>query len=179
MTLQVFLNPGDCWMGSCRPGQLTTILGSCISLVACLPPARWVGVCHAVLPTRGKLGSAPLSGRFVDEAFMIFAQELIRYGATLQQCELQLYGGGDMFFVSTSNDAPAMFRVGQQNLHMALNLLGNLNAVLAVQDFGGNCYRHLRVDLSNGRTQLDKNGLPQRAISTVSSLKAGRYDRKN
>lgn len=178
MTLQVFLNPGDCWMGSCRSGQLTTILGSCISLVALLPPARWVGVCHAVLPTRAKLDSVALSGRFVDEAFTIFAQELIGYGATLPQCELQLYGGGDMFFVSSS-DATAMFRVGQQNLHMALHLLGNMNAVLAVQDFGGNSYRHLRVDLSNGRTQLAKNELPRRAIPAVSSIKAGRYERKN
>lgn len=178
MSHQVFLHPGDLWTGRCRVGRLTTILGSCVSLVALLPSESWLGVTHAVLPSRKPQRRNSLSGRFVDESVDLFCRELARRGACLQHCELQLFGGGDMFG-SVSGEAatwPQAVRIGEQNLRKVMDLLMEHQASLLRQDIGGHWYRHLTVDLATGQCRLDKNLLQQAAYSQVLSDKAGRYD---
>lgn len=178
MTYQVFLNPGDMWTGECRVGRLTTILGSCISLVVFLPSVHWLGVSHAMLPSRLRAKQGMLSGRFVDESINLFCRDLERYGATLQQCELRLYGGGDMFGTPLEQQRPIAqsLKIGEQNLHKVMDVLNKHQVDILHLDIGGNCYRYLSVDLENGQCQLNKNSLHHGAFSQVISAKAGRYD---
>lgn len=181
MSQHIFLNPGELWTGKCRSGKLTTILGSCVSLVALLPEVGWLGVSHSLLPTRRLPQISALSGRFVDESIWLFVSELSRYGATLRQCELQLYGGGDMFGLATttkiSTVSEQMLCVGAQNLQKLQSLLTELDATVMAQDTGGHCYRHLMVDLQDGRVRLDKNLLQHAVKSRLSTKKAGRYEK--
>lgn len=179
MTYQVFLNPGDMWTGKCRVGRLTTILGSCISLVVFLPSVRWLGVSHAMLPTRHRAKQGMLSGRFVDESVNLFCKDLERYSATLQQCELRLYGGGDMFGAPLKQQGPIAqsLKIGEQNLCTVMDVLYKHQAALLQQDIGGNCYRHLSVDLENGQCRVEKKPLHHGTFSQAISTKAGRYDK--
>lgn len=158
VSLTLFLNPGDWWFGANQPGVLTTILGSCVSIVLLHPGASMLGVSHALLPRRSQQ-PGPMHGRFADEVVLIFCRQLQLYGLKAADCQVQLYGGGEMFQRASSargSAIPQMVKVGEHNIQVSLQALTAAGFTVLAQDTGGHCYRRLQVNLQNGVVNHDK-----------------------
>jgi len=153
---QVFLNPGDWWFGPYQAGVLTTILGSCVSIVLQHPRARVLGISHALLPQRSHQ-TGPEHGRFAEEIVRIFVQKLQSHGLKAADCRVQLYGGGLMFSSAGAGNCVAeLIRVGDHNVRASLCALAAAGLSVDFQDTGGHFYRRLQVNLLDGAVSHEK-----------------------
>lgn len=147
---EIHLNPGDLWFGG-GAVRLRTVLGSCISVTLWHPWRHIGGMCHFMLPGRSRDRDAELSGKYADEAFLIFDAEMER--ANTRPCDYQakLFGGGNMFPNSSS---PAQGDVGLRNLEVARELLAERGIEVGVQHVGGAGHRKLIFDVWSGDAWL-------------------------
>lgn len=161
MSEQVFLKPGDFFFGRGH-GVVTTILGSCVSLILWHSPSKLLAVSHIMLPTR-VTSLAPINkraqyakpcSRFADELFHIFEQQAKRYGLPLPAFSASLIGGGDMFPV-----APGQVTIGQKNLNAVEQLALEHQLKIDSRDTGGSLYRRLSVNMETGDVFLDQSVL--------------------
>lgn len=163
MSEQVFLKPGDVYFGR-GSGVVTTILGSCVSLVLWHSPSKLLAVSHIMLPTR-VTSLVPINknkhdqyarpcSRFADELFDIYVQEAKRYGVPLHAFSASVIGGGDMFPV-----APGHITIGQKNLHAVEQLALEHQLMIDYRDTGGSLYRRLSVIIETGDVFLEQSVL--------------------
>lgn len=152
---EVFLHPGEFHFGN-APGHIGTLLGSCVAITVWHPPHRFGGMCHCLLPNRPHPSAAPLDGRYADEAVAMFACELRIRGAQPGDCEVRLYGGGNMF----SNVAADTAHIGRRNIHAAQRALARHGFVLTAAHVGGAFHRRLQFDLATGHVRLNLPGHP-------------------
>ncbi|MDD5240698.1 MAG: chemotaxis protein CheD [Sulfuricella sp.] len=94
--IEIFLQPGDFYFGD-RDTRIRTLLGSCISIVVWHPQRLIGGMCHYMLPTRGKKRTGTLDGRYGDEALVLFLKEIQAAGTRPAEYEAKLFGGSNMF----------------------------------------------------------------------------------
>lgn len=94
--IEIFLQPGDFYFGG-RDTRIRTVLGSCVSITMWHPSLLIGGMCHYMLPTRGKKKSAKLDGRYADEAMEMFMREIRAAGTRPAEYQVKLFGGGNMF----------------------------------------------------------------------------------
>jgi chemotaxis protein CheD len=137
----IFLNPGEFYFGDGNV-RVSTLLGSCVSLLIWHPVLRHGGMCHYLLDSRGIYVSG-LEGRYADEAMEIFMAELNRRKTHPSEYTVKMFGGGNMF-ASLGND------IGRRNIEAGLNLIERHGFTLANKDVGGNGHRRLMFDLWNG-----------------------------
>src|SRR5664279_2782258 len=94
---EVYLQPGDFCFGEGML-RISTVLGSCVSIVLWHPSLAHGGMCHYMLPSRNQQrGSLPLNGKYGDEAMELFMQELKKRHTVPGQYLVNVYGGGNMF----------------------------------------------------------------------------------
>jgi chemotaxis protein CheD len=143
--LEVFLQPGEWYFGD-ENTRLRTTLGSCVAIVLWHPQRRLGGMCHYMLPSRGKRGDMPLSGRYGDEAMELLLDEVKRCRTQLSDYELKLFGGANMFSAETrrQDDVPA------RNVAFARRLLRQHGLQAKAESLGGFGYRQLIFDIADG-----------------------------
>jgi len=93
---RVFLRPGD-WLVGLGPHEVSTLLGSCVSVVLWAPKQKIGGMCHCLLPHRPphlKDEAARSPGHYVDEALTWMTQTMQRSGVHLPDLQITLAGGG-------------------------------------------------------------------------------------
>ena len=88
----IFLKPGELYLGE-QPTVVTTILGSCVSLIFFHQPRQLGAICHALLPTDAHQEN---SFRFVDRAFFWMLEQFQARGITTSQIQVKLFGGADV-----------------------------------------------------------------------------------
>jgi chemotaxis protein CheD len=149
--VNVILNPGDFHfhcpaLGRPAPTRLSTLLGSCVSVVVWHPERGMAGMSHSVLPGRTRRGEAlALDGRFCDEAVTMLRKELIRGGVSAQQFHVYLVGGGRMY--QTQGEA---LSIGERNVEAARGLLKQAGFLIRAEHVGMEGYRKLELDLKSG-----------------------------
>ena len=95
--MEIFLQPGDFYFGD-QNTRIRTLLGSCIAVTLWHPRLLIGGMCHYMLPSRGKQpNTVPLDGHYADEALEMFQRELRGVGTRPGEYELKLFGGNNMF----------------------------------------------------------------------------------
>lgn len=158
MNKNVFLKPGDWFFGK-GEGKVTTILGSCVSIVLWHRQKQLLGVSHILLPCRQQLGKSPVSqnkadlcGRFADDLVKIFQLEMALFGAKATEFNAYLIGGGNMF--PHAYKAPC---IGEKNIERCLFLLKNLKIPVQSKDVGGPLYRRLTVDIGTGQFNIEQS----------------------
>lgn len=169
MTFSCFLNPGDWWCGKYQAGTVMTVLGSCVSVVLLHPTGQWIGVSHALLPTRQRKNE-PLHARFADEVLLLFCQELSKRGLAPVDCLVYVFGGSATFGAEYSAIKPNMAEkpgIGALNIATTLQRLEQLNFKVFQQDTGGYCYRRLKIELKDGRIEHDKYPLKALALNAT------------
>ena len=146
----VYLRPGDFCFGEGKL-RITTLLGSCISIILWHPLLAHGGMCHFMMPSRRKLpGNFPLDGKYGDEAMKLFMLELKKRHTIPAQYQVNVYGGGNMF----DEQAPVGMEIGKQNIEMALNLLDEYGFSLSYNHLGSFGHRKIEFDVWSGEVRL-------------------------
>ena len=144
--VEIYLQPGDFHFGD-ETGRLHTVLGSCVSITLWHPDLHIGGMCHFMLPSRGKKGVLAPDGRYGDEAIELFLREIGKFGTPPGEYQAKLFGGGNMFPQLTGNKAS---EVGVRNVEAARSLLLANGFRLRSEDAGGCGHRRVIFDLRDG-----------------------------
>lgn len=92
--MKVFLKPGEIYLGE-KPAEVSTILGSCISVTMFSRRAKVGAICHALLPS-GLASKVQEGFRYVDVSILYMLKILERRGIRARELEIRLLGGSDM-----------------------------------------------------------------------------------
>lgn len=147
---EIHLNPGDLWFGS-GVVRLRTVLGSCISVTLWHPVRHVGGMCHFMLPGRSRRPDEELSGKYADEAFLLFDTQILLANTRPEEYQAKIFGGGNMFpgsVVRPESD------VGQRNLETARQLLAERGMLITGEHVGGAGHRRLLFDVWSGDAWL-------------------------
>ena len=144
---EVYLKPGDFCFGD---GQLriTTLLGSCISIILWHPLLAHGGMCHYMLPARRGAYVKP-DGKYGNEAMELFMLELKKRRTVPRQYEVKVYGGGNMFGSSSNG-----MDVGRRNIEMAHELLNHHGFNVVDDHVGKFGHRKVAFDVWSGEVRL-------------------------
>lgn len=151
-----YLQPGEVFFGG-SPSRVRTILGSCVAITVWHPVHLVGGICHYMLPSRGRRGHKPLDGRYADEAIEMLERKASRFGIKIDECEFKLFGAGRMFsalglYASTcAGQANGSLNVAASNQVVARAIAASFGARVVGQDLGGDGHRKVLFEVPSGR----------------------------
>ena len=167
--LDIYLHPGEWYFGG-RDTLIHTLLGSCVSITLWHPLHRLGGMCHYMLPTRGRgqEHTLALSGRYADEAILLLLQQVLRSGLPLREFHAKLIGAAG---VLTDNEMTlsAAPDVAANNMAQARQLADQLGLNLKANDLGGTRPRLVWFDLDSGDVWVRHT--PEPAVTYVNHTK--------
>lgn len=143
---EAFLTPGEFYFCD-RPTRLRTVLGSCVAMTFWRPGSVSGGMSHCMLPSRSQR-TGGLDGRYIDEAFELFLEQVRRRGASPEDYQLKLFGGGEMF-PAHRHDLPGS-DVAQCNIKAAREQAALLQMQPIAVDLGGAGHRNIFFDTWSG-----------------------------
>jgi len=130
------------------PSELTTILGSCVSVCLWDKKIKTGGMNHYLLPETVN-DAKSLDGGIDATRFLI--QSMIRKFSTLKNMEAKIYGGANRFFVEKS-----FLNVGMQNVEAAKFALDEAGIPIVFQDTGGKAGRKIYFNTLTGVVKVLK-----------------------
>ena len=146
--MKIFLKPGEIYIAE-KPAEVSTILGSCISVTMFSRRAKVGAICHALLPS-GHPSAAPEGFRYVDTSILYMLGMLEKRGIRGSELEISLLGGSDMLECTRGNSDT----VGRKNIETALRILKGRNLEVRGSDVGGSMGRKVRFSTATGRVLL-------------------------
>lgn len=155
----VFIHPGEWFFGDADT-RIRTVLGSCVAIVLWHPQQRIGGMCHYMLPGRGqpRPADAPLDGRYADEAIDLLCSEIHQARTRVQDYQVKLFGGGNMFLSCEKPIATAGPDVPRRNVSIARELLQEHGfKAIAAEHVGGGGHRNVVFDVWSGDVWMRHN----------------------
>lgn len=166
--VEIFLQPGEWYFGD-RDTRIRTVLGSCVSLTLWHPALLIGGMCHYLLPDRGKPRAGALNGKYADEALALLLREIRAAGTHPREYEFKLFGGGNMF--------PHLVKAGDcrdvpcKNVRAGRELAARHGLTIKAEHLGGAGHRNVLFDVWSGhvwvRQTPQAGGAPDAAASAV------------
>jgi len=152
--VEVFLKPGESYFGD-RHTRIRTILGSCVAITLWHP--RWLfgGMCHYMLPERARGASDFADGKYADEALHLLLMEIAKANTQVEDYEVKMFGGGDMFPLNVRQTAP---NIGLKNVSAGRILIEEHGLNCKAEDLGGVGHRNVIFDVWSGHVWVRKNG---------------------
>lgn len=147
-TQEVVLNAGDFYFGG-GDTRIATLLGSCVSITLWHPRKHIGGMCHYMLAGRQRPEGVPPDGRYADEAFELFLQNVLASGTRPGEYQAKLFGGGEMYL-----DRGRGLGIGARNIERGRELLAEHGITLLSEHVGGSGRRKLFFDLWSGDVWL-------------------------
>ena len=141
-----FLQPGHLVIAA-EPMQVTTILGSCVSVCMFDTTKRIGGINHFMLPFAG--GRTTSSPRFGDVAMNELLNGIRNAGARLPFIQARVFGGASMF-----HELKTSASLGEKNVELALDFLARFGINVIEIDTGGNRGRKLLYRTDEGTVCL-------------------------
>ena len=156
----VVLQPGDLYFTGTGTAQhdraVRTLLGSCVAITLWHPTVRLGGMCHYVVPSRGRADpSAHLDGWYADEAVHMFVDAIDRHGTRPGEYEVGMFGGGSQF----PSQRRGAFDVPRQNIRAGRKLLERAGFRVGAEHVGGTGPRVVELDLDTGTIRLRHSDL--------------------
>ena len=151
--MTLYLGPGDYFWGrSTEP--VSTLLGSCVSLLAWQPELKSMLVSHVMLPSTpiGEVASL----RYGDAVLSRWQADAERASVRLADFYLALVGGSTQFYPASEYE----MSVGYKNSLYIRQALAGLGLSLRYQETGGHFHRKLLVDTQSGRFWWQRLGDP-------------------
>ncbi len=158
---KIYLQPGELVMSK-KPAEISTVLGSCVSVVFYLPRLQMGGMCHAVLPRDDNRDNGVM-GKYVDQSIRYMYEYISALQVKRSDIVVKLFGGASMFGHEDENRRD--LAVGAQNVREALDSLRNVGLVPNVSDIGGERGRKLIFYAHTGEVLLKRVGTTS-AIAT-------------
>lgn len=154
--LEIFLQPGDFYWGD-QNTRIRTILGSCIAICLWHPILKEGGMCHFMLPSRGRklLLGEKLQGKYADEAWELFLQEMKKNQTKPTEYQVKIFGGASMF-ASEKNDKEYISRpsIGEKNIEIIRKIVKAYNLKVVSENLGGTKSRRIHFDIWSGNVWL-------------------------
>lgn len=152
---EIYLLPGGVHFGD-NNTRISTVLGSCVSIVVWHPLLRIGGMSHSMLPSRGKpgnykLATTSLDGHYADEAIGLLLREIGKRKTRPAEYQVKLFGGGNMFRQPLSERA---FNVAGSNVEAARALLEVNGFDIHAEHVGGSGHRSIIFDLCDGNVRV-------------------------
>jgi chemotaxis protein CheD len=147
--IDIFLNPGEVFFGDSET-RIRTVLGSCVAITAWHPELKVGGMCHYMLPARGRGKITQLDGRYADEAVLLLLKEALRYQTDPYRYEVKLFGGGNMFTNVAMSAAARNLNIADRNVIAGQELLRRHGFATAAEHLGGVGHRNIIFEISNG-----------------------------
>jgi chemotaxis protein CheD len=127
----VYLKAGELYV-SRQPALVSTVLGSCVSVILHVPSAALGGICHAMLPESGRESDGFL---YVDRAVTHIYQRLIALCGHGTEMEAKLFGGAEV--LNPGDRADSLESVGHRNIRAAHRIITDLGLRITGSDTGG------------------------------------------
>lgn len=144
--IDIVLQPGEFYFGA-TAGCVQTLLGSCVAITLWHPSRQLGGMCHYMLPSRHK-PSSQLDGKYAEDAMQLFLREAARHNTQLQEYQVKLFGGGNMF--PDYRRKPASGNIAEHNVAAARRLVARHRLQLTAEDLGCNGHRNVIFDIRSG-----------------------------
>jgi len=136
-----------------RPQQVSTVLGSCVSVCLFDRQAGVGGINHYLLPFWN--GNGMPTPRFGNIAIELLQQKLLRLGASPQQLQAKIFGGAALL-----TDGTGPFSVGNRNIDVARYLLEQLKIPIVAEDVGGRSGRKIIFHTATGDVDICRHRPP-------------------
>jgi chemotaxis protein CheD len=169
-----FLQPGEILFSE-QAMIVTTVLGSCVSIILQSKDRRFWSINHATLPSKNKLRDpVPSAGLYVDSGLERMLANFLQQGYLAQSIEARLFGGGDVISRDTSLSSSHV-TIGQQNNQMALQQIEQSGLTLISRDAGGPTGRKLVFYSGSGNAYLKYISTEQKKECKKCQPKNGKY----
>lgn len=152
MSQPLFLHPGEYFFGQ-HPGTVTTLLGSCVAIIAWHPRWRLLAVSHYLLPNDPRAYN-DLDTRYGAAVFRRIQADMRRHGTDPSEYRKGIYGGGSLMRLE---GRPAR-RIGDDNSTFAQQQFSLRNWAVDHCDLQGQHYRRLQIDGQSGAIDCQRNG---------------------
>ena len=150
---RIYLHPGELCVCD-EPTQVTTVLGSCVSVTLFNPRLCLGAICHATLPecrTTEKCESVCIEAfKFMDCAIRYMLGAFRERGVLNKEIEIKIFGGADTLISQSSNT------VGRKNVQTALSILREERLSVVAMDVGDSFGRKLIFYSHTGEVLLKR-----------------------
>ena len=146
--MNVYLPPGRMF-ASAEAVQVSTILGSCVSVCLWDPQARVGGINHFLLPD-----GAPPSPRFGTSAMPLLVESVIEKGARRESLRARIVGGACV--IDAMRSSPS--HLGARNVEVARERLAQERIPVVAEDVGGDRGRKLVFEVQSGMVLIKPLG---------------------
>ncbi|HJV24368.1 MAG TPA: chemotaxis protein CheD [Aromatoleum sp.] len=158
--VEIFLAPGEHYFGD-RHTRIRTLLGSCVAISLWHRQRLIGGMCHYLLPSRRRGETGELDGKYADEALRLLIGELTRAGTRLQDYEIKMFGGGNMFPDRQPRPGRSTAdHVGRKNVEAGRQLMQQHGLHTSREDLEGVGHRNVVFDLWTGNVWVKHVALP-------------------
>lgn len=148
--MPLVVHPGEWFFGS-APGEVGTLLGSCVAMVVWHPVLRCGGLCHYLLPRPAAMAQQEKP----DPRYGVYALQFLRHTmekyAPLPDYHISCFGGSDMF------SGRVQTRIGQDNIEYAQQWLHRHGLKPRHQNLGGCFSRNIVLDLGSGNIRVKRH----------------------
>lgn len=155
--MEIFLDPGEWYFGD-HNTRIRTLLGSCVSITLWHPRLLTGGMCHYLLPGRTRRGSEVLDGRYADEAMLLLIEAATETGVSLQEYEVKMFGGGNMFPSLTANRSN---HIGVKNTEIGRRMLQGYGLRQRGEHVAGTGHRTVVFDIWSGHVWVRHRMIPE------------------
>ena len=106
------------------------------------------GMCHYMLPScpENKKGNSP-NGRYADDVIGLFMKEIENANSRPCEYRVKIFGGGNQF---APRNASSKTSISQNNIQSGKYLLKKHGFSIDAEHIGGDGYRNVIFDISNG-----------------------------
>jgi chemotaxis protein CheD len=150
--LNVYLKPGELHITD-RPTIISTVLGSCVSVVMFSDRPQLAGMCHAMLPFNGGTNGHDVF-RYVDSSISYMVKKFEHQGIRRSEIKVKLFGGADVLYYI--EDDKERHTVGKKNITKAFETINNEKLSLLMSDVGGTSGRKIFFFTHTGEILLKR-----------------------
>jgi len=127
--VRVYLHPGQ-MIAAREPTEVTTILGSCVSVCLWDPRLKIGGINHFLLPLPTSGAASP---RFGEAAIRLLVEQMRALGCRPALLLAKMFGGADRLEMRSAG----LRGLGLQNVEVARAVLAGLRIPIVAEDVGG------------------------------------------
>lgn len=138
-----FIHVGQCHVDY-APAAISTVLGSCVAVCLYDPILELAGMNHYLLPLWN--GNGLQSPKYGNICIPRLIDEMVAKGAMTHRMQAKIFGGASI----TTGTLLASMMIGEKNIIIARDILGEYKIPIVAQDVGGNKGRKIQLDCARG-----------------------------
>lgn len=147
----VYLKPGEFYFAE-KPTMVTTVLGSCVSVIMYYRHLSISAICHSLLPSGSCSDTEGF--RYVECSIRRMLESFARRDVPRRELEVKLFGGSDI--LSSPRAEGRIKTIGRQNIEIALAIIDAEGLNLVSSDVGGSTGRKLFFYTHTGEVLLKR-----------------------